>query len=66
MESPGKLTDSVIAVGSKAAGLIAEGKYDDVDKLLKPIKAELKRGVQFMVGKRGWRWRLGQGGGATL
>ena len=53
MESPGKLTDSVIAVGSKAAGLIAEGKYDDVDKLLKPIKAELKEAYNSWWAKGG-------------
>jgi hypothetical protein len=41
MEEPGKLTSKVIEYGRIAAGLIAKGKYDEVDKLLEPIKDEL-------------------------
>jgi hypothetical protein len=42
MEEPGKLTSKVIEHGRLAAGLIAEDKYDEVDKLLEPIKEELR------------------------
>jgi len=42
METPGKLTSKVIEQGRIAAGLIAESKYDEVDKLLEPIKEELR------------------------
>jgi hypothetical protein len=42
MEEPGKLTSKVIECGRIAAGLIAKGKYDEVDKLLEPIKDELR------------------------
>jgi len=42
MEKPGELTSKVIEHGRLAAGLIAESKYDEVDKLLEPIKEELR------------------------
>jgi hypothetical protein len=41
-EGAGELTKKVADVGRRAAELIAAGKYDDVDKLLAPIKAELR------------------------
>jgi len=56
MDSPGKLTDRVVEAGRKAVGLIAGGKYDDVDKLLERVKAELKEAYNS------W-WAKGDGDG---
>ncbi len=42
IETPRKLTSKVIEYGRLAAGLIANGKYDEVDRLLEPINDELR------------------------
>ena len=41
MEHPGKLTSKVIEAGRSAVGLIAGGRYEEVDKLLEPVRSEL-------------------------
>jgi len=42
MEEPGKLTSKVIEAGRSAVGLITGGRYEEVDKLLEPVRSELR------------------------
>jgi hypothetical protein len=42
MESPGKLTSRVVEAGKLAVACLESGKYDEVDNLLSPVKAEIR------------------------
>jgi hypothetical protein len=51
MEQPGKLTSKVIEAGRSAVGLIARGRYDEVDNLLEPVKSALREAHNLWWGK---------------